>query len=82
MLRFVEKHQIKVGCLPKVIVKMHTGGKANVLRGIIRSNWEIIRSFRLNNLSLSPWFFILKRIAKISQLFTRQGKFNNKDIDL
>jgi len=82
MLRFVEKHQINVGYLPKVIVKMRTGGKANVLRGIIRGNWEIIRSFRLNNLRLSPWFFILKPIAKISQLFTRQGKFNNKDIDL
>jgi len=82
LLRFIEKHQIKVGYLPKVIVKMRTGGKANVLRGIIRGNWEIIRSFRLNNLRLSPWFFILKPATKISQLFTRQGKFNNKDIDL
>lgn len=82
LLRFIEKHQIKVGYLPKVIVKMRAGGKANVLRGIIRGNWEIIRSFRLNNLRLSPWFFILKPAIKISQLFTRQGKFNNKDIDL
>ncbi|MCK4795116.1 MAG: glycosyltransferase [Desulfobacteraceae bacterium] len=82
LLRFIEKHQIKVGYLPKVIVKMRAGGKANVLRGIIRGNWEIIRSFRLNNLRLSPWFFILKPATKISQLFTRQGKFNNKDIDL
>ena len=82
LLRFIEKHQIKVGYLPKVIVKMRAGGEANVLRGIIRGNWEIIRSFRLNNLRLSPWFFILKPATKISQLFTRQGKFNNKDIDL
>jgi glycosyltransferase involved in cell wall biosynthesis len=71
MLRFVEKHQINVGYLPKVIVKMRTGGKANVLRGIIRGNWEIIRSFRVNNLRLSLWFFILKPITKISQLFRR-----------
>jgi len=82
MLRFVEKYKIKVDYLPKVIVKMRTGGKANVLRGIIRSNWEIMKSFRLNDLRLSPWFFILKPATKISQLFTRQGKFNNKDIDL
>jgi len=82
LLRFIEKHQIKVSYLPKVIVKMRAGGKANVLRGIIRGNWEIIRSFQLNNLSLSPWFFILKPATKISQLFTRQGKCNNKDIDL
>jgi len=82
MLRFVEKHQVKVGYLPKIVVKMRTGGKANVLRGMIRGNWEIMKSFRLNNLRLSPWFFIVKPITKISQLFTRQGKFNNKDINL
>jgi len=82
MLRFIEKHQIKVGYLPKVIVKMRTGGKANVLRGIIRGNLEIIRSFRLNGLRLSPRFFIVKPIIKISQLFTRPSKSNNKDIDL
>jgi len=71
LLRFVEKHQINLGYLPKLIVKMRTGGKANVLRGIIRGNYEIIRSFRLNDLRLSPWFFIVKPITKISQLFTR-----------
>jgi len=82
MLRFIEKHRINVGYLPKVIVKMRTGGKANVLRGIIRGNWEIVRSFRLNNLRLSPWFFILKPATKISQLFTRPSKLNNENIDL
>jgi len=71
MLRFIEKHHIEVGYLSKVIVKMRTGGKANVLRGIVRGNWEIIRSFRLNNLRLSMWFFILKPITKMSQLFRR-----------
>ncbi|MBA7660303.1 hypothetical protein ES703_68305 [subsurface metagenome] len=82
LLRFIEKHQIKVGYLPKVIVKMRAGGKANVLQGIIRGNWEIIRSFRLNNLRLSPWFFIVKPITKISQLFRRPSKLNNRNTDL
>ena len=82
LLRFIEKHQINVGYLPKVIVKMRTGGKANILRGIIRGNWEIISSFRLNNLRLSPWFFVLKPATKISQLFTRPSKLNNENIDL
>lgn len=82
MLRFIEKRQIKVGYLPKVIVKMRTAGKANVLRGIIRGNWEIIKSFRLNDLRLSPWFFIRKPITKISQLFKRPSKLNNEDIGL
>jgi glycosyltransferase involved in cell wall biosynthesis len=82
MLRFIEKHQIKVGYLPKVIVNMRTGGRANILQGIIRGNWEIIKSFRLNGLRLSPWLFILKPITKISQLFTRPGKLNSNNIDL
>ncbi len=74
MLRFIEKHRIKVGYLPEVIVRMRTAGKANVLRGIIRGNWEIIRSFRLNDLRLSPLFFIYKTITKVSQLFSRPSQ--------
>ena len=81
MLRFIERYQIKVGYLPKLIVKMRAGGKANVLRGIIRGNCEIIRSFRLNALRLSPWFFVLKPVTKISQLFARPSKWNNKTFD-
>jgi glycosyltransferase involved in cell wall biosynthesis len=71
MLRFIEKHQIKVGYLPKVLVKMRTGGKANALMGILRGNHEILTSFRLNGFHLSPWFFIYKPIIKISQIFKR-----------
>lgn len=71
MMRFVEKHKIKVDYLPKAIVKMRTGGKANVLNGVIRGNMEIIRAFRINGLHLSPLFFISKPITKISQLFMR-----------
>jgi glycosyltransferase involved in cell wall biosynthesis len=74
MLRLIEKHRIKIGYLPKIIVKMSTGGKANVFRGIIQGNREIIRSFRLNDLPLSPWFFVCKPITKISQLFRKPSK--------
>jgi len=61
---------------------MSTGGKANVLRGIIQGNREIIRSFRLNGLRLSPWFFVCKPLTKISQLFRRPSKPDNENIDL
>lgn len=82
MLRFIEKHRINIGYLPKVIVKMQRGGKANVLRGVIHGNWEIIKSFHLNGLRLSPWFFIRKPITKISQLFIRPSTLNDGNIDL
>jgi len=71
MLRFIEKYKIKVGYLPEVIVKMRGGGKANVLSGIIRGNWEIIRSFHLNGFCISPGYFVCKPIAKMSQFFKR-----------
>jgi hypothetical protein len=82
LLRFIEKHRIKIGYLPQVVVKMRTGGKANVLRGMICGNWEVIKSFRLNGLSLSPWFFVLKAITKISQIFRRSGGSNGENIEL
>jgi glycosyltransferase involved in cell wall biosynthesis len=68
MLRFLEKYHITVDYLPEMIVKMRIRGKANTLRGILRGNYEIIKSFRMNGLSISPWFFILKPLAKVSQL--------------
>jgi glycosyltransferase involved in cell wall biosynthesis len=74
MLRLVEKYRIKIGYLEKVIVKMSTGGRANVFRGMIQGNKEIIKSFRLNGLRLSPWFFVCKPITKISQLFRKPSR--------
>jgi len=71
MLRFMEKHQIRVGYLPRTIVKMRTGGKTNRVSGILKGNWEIINSFRLNGLRISPWCFVRKPIEKISQLFKK-----------
>lgn len=76
MLRFIEKYHIKLGYLPKVFVEMRKGGKANVLRGIIHGNLEIIKSFRLNNIRLSPWFFLYRPVTKMLQLFTRPRQFD------
>ncbi len=80
LLRFIEKHRIKVGYLPQIIVKMRTGGKANILRGMIRGNWEIIKSFRRNGLQLSPWFFVRKPITKILQLFIKPDRLKNSEV--
>ncbi|UCC97005.1 MAG: glycosyltransferase [Phycisphaerales bacterium] len=81
-LRFVEKHQIRVGYLPEVVASMRSGGKANVLRGIIRGNREIMSAFRLNDLRLSAWFLILKPAARVSQFFRRPGKSGGQRADL
>lgn len=71
LLRFIEKNQIKVGYFPDVIVKMRTQGKSNVLRGILRGNQEILKSFGLNDLKYSPLFFFYKPVIKIFQFFKK-----------
>lgn len=77
LLRFVEKHEIAIGYQPQVIVKMRTGGKAYGLVGRICGNLEIISAFHLNDLTISPSFFIRKPIAKLTQFF-RRSKFYNQ----
>ncbi|MDD5458737.1 MAG: glycosyltransferase family 2 protein [Phycisphaerae bacterium] len=72
MFRFIERYKIKVGYLQKCLVKMRTGGKANVFKGIFKGNMEIIKSFALNGMCISPLFFINKPIDKICQLFRKQ----------
>ena len=74
MLRFIEKHMIKLSYFPETLVKMRTGGCANVWQGIIRGNFEIFRSFGINGLHISPLFFINKPLQKISQVFKRPPK--------
>jgi len=74
MLRFIEKNQVKIDYLPKVIVKMRTGGKSNTLAGIIRGNREIIKAFQINGLRLPLSYFICKPMTKTSQFFQRAKK--------
>ena len=80
-LRFIEKHQIKIGYIPKVLVKMRKGGKATLVHGIITGNKEILKSFHMNHLKISPSFFILRPIIKIYQLFNRPNGSKSKKTD-
>ena len=72
MLRILEKQHIKVGYLPKIIATMRIGGASTNLRGIVRGNVEILKSFRINNMYCSPWFFLYKPLLKLRQLIFRK----------
>lgn len=67
MLRFIERYQIEVGYIPRPLIIMRTGGRANTIRGVIRGNYEIIDAFRINDLKISLNFFWLKPVLKLSQ---------------
>lgn len=68
MLRFIHKHQISVDYLPRVIVKMRSGGQSNVTaKNRIKANLEDRKAWEINN--LKPYFFtlFLKPLRKLKQ---------------
>ncbi|HTQ65524.1 MAG TPA: glycosyltransferase family 2 protein [Puia sp.] len=72
MLRILVKYKITVHYIPKVIVKMSTGGMSNVsVRNRIKANQEDRLAWKLNG--LRPYFFTLylKPLRKVSQFLIK-----------
>ena len=68
MLRFVKKYEAKTCYIPKVLVKMRTGGVSNrSLKNIIRANKEVYRAWKANDLTGGLLTPILKPLSKIFQ---------------
>ncbi|GAH03549.1 unnamed protein product [marine sediment metagenome] len=60
MLRYIVKHEIRLGYLKEVLVKMRNGGKSGVIRGMIKAGRETFDSFRINKLPI-PWRLLVYR---------------------
>lgn len=74
MLRFIEKHQIKVSYLDETIVKMRYGGESTgSLKKIIEGNRNIMRAFKKNGIKVSPFYPALRLIPKLKQFISRQS---------
>lgn len=72
MLRYLHKNKIKVGYLPKVLVKMRVGGMSNVsLKNRIRANKEDRLAWEMNGLQRAPFTTILKPLSKLRQFIFR-----------
>ena len=69
MLRFIDRHKIKIVYLPEVVVKMRLGGKTNKnIKNIFLQNIEILRAFRENSINVNIFFYSIKRlISKLLQ---------------
>ena len=73
MLRFIYKYNAKIKYLPKVIAKMRAGGVSNSsFKNIAISNYEVYKSWKVNNLSISPIIMIQKPLSKIKQFFIKE----------
>jgi glycosyltransferase involved in cell wall biosynthesis len=71
MLRFLEKYRIKGYYLPKFLVKMRAGGKANKPKNIIIANLECIKAWKMNGLEMpfyTPFFKLARKIPQILKL--------------
>jgi len=71
MLRLIEKQRIRVGYIPRPLVRMRVGGRANTVSGVLRGNREILRAFAVNGLKPAPGFFWRKPLVKVGQFLRR-----------
>jgi glycosyltransferase len=70
MLRLMHKRSVKAAYIPKVFVKMRTGGASNgSIFGIVKANIECLNAWKTNGFGIRPLIFFRKPISKIKQLF-------------
>jgi len=69
MLRFLYKYEITTTYIPKVLVKMRTGGRSSPgLLNTAKAVFENYEAWKINDLPLNPMTFILKPFSKLRQL--------------
>ena len=72
MLRFMYKHKAKWIYLPKVLVRMRTGGASDGgWKGRMKVNKEIQRGMQQNGLKAPMWKIYMKYVRKVWQLVRR-----------
>lgn len=70
MLRFIQKHKIRLSYLPEFTVNMRTGGKSNVsLQNRVNANLEDRRAWEVNGLKPRFYTLYMKPLRKIVQFF-------------
>jgi glycosyltransferase involved in cell wall biosynthesis len=69
LVRVFEKHRIRAAYLPRVTVKMLSGGQSNGTVGArLQANRNDRRAWDLNGLKPAPWFALAKPARKLHQL--------------
>jgi len=73
MLRLIHKEKINVGYLPRVIVKMRTGGQSNVsITNRLKGNREDRKAWEINSLKPGLFTALRKPLSKLSQYFRKK----------
>lgn len=81
-LRFLHVHKIKSVYVPKIWVRMRTGGVSNnSLMRILWDNRESYRACRKHGLAVSPLFILRKILSRVPQYFRRPGPLRQRTRD-
>lgn len=67
MLRFLYKHEVSTTYIPKVLVKMRTGGTSTPGLYTVRAVAENYKAWKVNDLNPNPITFVLKPLSKLLQ---------------
>lgn len=70
-VRFFLKARIRAVYIPRVLVRMRSGGASSGIMHIIRGNIEAYRACRKNGLNVSPLFIVRKIISRVPQFFDK-----------
>jgi len=71
-MRFMEIHRIKTAYLPRILVRMRTGGATNrSVRNVIKGNLEAYRACKKNSVAVSPLFIFRKLFSRVPQFLSR-----------
>lgn len=76
MLRLIEKYHIRSKYIDRYMVKMRIGGESTgSIINVIRGNKNVVKAFRKNGISVSPFYLILRLYPKILNLIKYKLRF-------
>ncbi len=80
-MRLLEVHRIRARYIPRILVKMRTGGMSNnSWRNILRGNLEAYRACRSSGIRVTPLFIVRKMLSRLPQFFAKPERqdFDNR----
>ena len=70
-MRFLAVHKVKSAYIPRVLVRMRSGGASRGLLHILEGNIEAYRACRQHSLKVTPLFIARKILSRVPQFFRR-----------
>jgi glycosyltransferase involved in cell wall biosynthesis len=71
-LRFLAVHKVKSAYIPRVLIRMRSGGASREFLHILEGNIEAYRACRKHSLDVTPFFIAKKILSRIPQFFRRE----------